>query len=173
MAAEPVGAGDPVRVVYRKYDGALHWHQRGTALGHDEHGAWVGFPAGTEARRGCEPAIVVAQPHVMLFPPEGWWTAVFNGGQSEVLIYCDISTVPTWTDGMVIMVDLDLDVARFRADGRVEILDEDEFAEHRVRYGYPTDVIIAAESATHRLAEAIRAGAEPFATTYRAWLDTV
>lgn len=36
------------------------------------------------------------------------------------------------------MVDLDLDVVR-RFDGSAEILDEDEFAEHQVRYGYPPE----------------------------------
>ncbi|WP_180935649.1 DUF402 domain-containing protein [Nocardioides ungokensis] len=38
---------------------------------------------------------------------------------------------------MLRAVDLDLDVVRGRT-GRVWIDDEDEFAEHRVRFGYPT-----------------------------------
>src|SRR5690606_10713315 len=40
-------AADTVRVVYRKYDGALHWHQQGQWLGEDEHGVWVGCPPNT------------------------------------------------------------------------------------------------------------------------------
>ena len=43
----------------------------------------------------------------------------------------------------VTMVDLDLDVVRLRADQRVLIVDEDEFAEHQVRYSYPAEVITA------------------------------
>ncbi|MGW3644493.1 DUF402 domain-containing protein, partial [Streptomyces sp. NPDC005143] len=40
-------------------------------------------------------------------------------------------------DGIVVrMVDLDLDVVRPRG-GEAHVEDEDEFAEHRVRYGYP------------------------------------
>jgi uncharacterized protein len=50
------------------------------------------------------------------------------------------------------MVDLDLDVVR-RFDGSAEILDEDEFAEHQARYGYPPEVTGHAErAASARLA---------------------
>lgn len=167
-------AGTPVRVVFRKYDGTLHWHQRGILMGRDDYGTWVGCPPGTSARRGDEPPIVHAQAHAMLFPVDAWWTAVFNGGDTKISVYCDISTVPTWSvDGSgseVTMVDLDLDVARFRADDRVEVLDEDEFACHRVRYGYPEHVVTEAERATAWLAAAVAGGVEPFGTTYRHWL---
>jgi hypothetical protein len=43
------------------------------------------------------------------------------------------------------MVDLDLDVCRLRADGSVHLLDEDEFVEHRARYGFPAHVVDEAE----------------------------
>ena len=71
------------------------------------------------------------------------------------------------------MVDLDLDVIRLRADQQVLLLDEDEFAEHQVRYGYPADVISEAEQAAAWLRHAISSGAEPFASQYRSWLDQV
>ena len=71
----------PVRVVYRKYDGSLHW---------------------------------------------------VAGDQVE-------------------MVDLDLDVVR-GFDGSAQILDEDEFAEHQVRYGYPPEVTGHAERAAAAIA---------------------
>jgi hypothetical protein len=41
---------------------------------------------------------------------------------------------PTWTRNAVSMIDLDFDVLRHR-DGTVELLDEDEFDDHRVTYG--------------------------------------
>ena len=41
-------------------------------------------------------------------------------------------------------VDLDLDVVR-RTDGTVYVDDEDEFAEHRVSFGYPPEVVELAE----------------------------
>ncbi|HVX46236.1 MAG TPA: DUF402 domain-containing protein [Mycobacteriales bacterium] len=161
-----------VDVVFSKYDGALHWNLKGYRLGEDEHGVWVGMPAGTSGRRGYEPPIVWPEAQVMLFPRDSWWVATFNAAPARIELYCDISTVPEWTDGTVTMVDLDLDVYR-RRGGPVEIDDEDEFAEHQVRYGYPPDVIATAQHSCDRLADAVRGGAEPFAGRYQHWLHRV
>ncbi len=80
-------------------------------------------------------------PAVQLVPAGQWWTAVFNDPPASAEIYCDIATPPQWTHpGEVTMVDLDLDVIR-RRDGQVLLDDEDEFAEHQVRYGYPAELI--------------------------------
>jgi uncharacterized protein len=163
-----------VRVVYTKFDGSLHWHQTARYLGEDEHGIWVGARAGSTTQRGAEPPIVLDQPFVELIPNGQWWTAVFNGAPARTEIYCDIATPAQWRDEHeVTMVDLDLDVVRMRADQRVLLLDEDEFAEHQVRYAYPADVIVRAEQAAAWLLEAIGDGAEPFARGYRTWLDLV
>jgi uncharacterized protein len=105
----------------------------------------------------------------MLFPRGAWWTAAFNAPPHRTEIYCDITTVPVWTDDEVSMVDLDLDVRR-RRRGEVQLLDEDEFAAHRVRYGYPSDVVARAEAAAQWLVGALRGGVEPFGTEYRHWL---
>jgi hypothetical protein len=163
---------DMVHVKYRKYDGALHWHLQGHRLGEDEHGVWVGCPAGTVGQRGAEPPITWDWRHVMCFPRSTWWTATFNAPPQRTEIYCDISTVPEWHGAEVRMIDLDLDVIR-RRDGTVEVVDEDEFAEHQVRYGYPESVIAQAQASCDRLAKSVGEGAEPFATVYRDWLAKV
>lgn len=95
-------------------------------------------------------------------PRDGWWTASFNALPNKVEIYCDIATVPRWSDGEVTMIDLDLDVIRMR-DGRVILDDEDEFEEHQVRYAYPPDVIENARITAARLMEAVRTRAAPSA----------
>jgi uncharacterized protein len=162
-------ASDLVRVVYRKYDGSLHWNQLGWRLGEDEYGIWVGAPAGTPVRLGEQVREPAQAAHAMLFPRDAWWTAAFNAPPHRTEVYCDITTVPVWTDGEVSMVDLDLDVRR-RRRGEVQFLDEDEFAAHRVRYGYPSDVVAEAEAAAQWLVGALRAGVEPFGAEYRHWL---
>lgn len=89
-------------------------------------------------------------------------------------VYCDITTPARWeSDDTVHLIDLDLDVVRRRATGLVELLDEDEFAEHRARFGYPDDVVAEAEAAAQRLLGALGDGTEPFATAYRKWLALV
>jgi protein associated with RNAse G/E len=162
-----------VRVVYTKYDGSLHWHHVMQHLGEDEHGVWLGARAGLVTQRGSEPPIVIEAAHVLLVPDGTWWTANFNAEPAFTEVYCDITTPPQWPEeDQVTMVDLDLDVVR-RADQRVLLLDEDEFAEHQVRYSYPTQVISQAVESARWLQEAVTAGAEPFAAAFRRWLDQV
>jgi len=169
---------DEVRVVVRKYDGSLHWHYPMTLLGEDEFGVWLGAPAGTVYRRGDpgqETAVVaVEDDRVMLFPRGAWWTAEFQAAPAHLDAYCDVATPSTWRGpGEVTMVDLDLDVCRVRDDMSVFVDDEDEFAVHQVRYGYPADVVRRADTAAAWLTTALRDGVEPFGSRYRSWLDQV
>jgi uncharacterized protein len=164
-----------VRVNYRKFDGSLHWNLTMRRLGEDEHGVWLGLPRGGTCRKGTDgPLIVYSQAHVILFPRDAWWTATFNAEPERAELYCDITTPPRWpTPDEVTMVDLDLDVVRERDRPGPRILDEDEFAEHQVRYGYPADVIDEARRAADWLYRAAADGTEPFAGRYRAWLALV
>ena len=68
------------------------------------------------------------------------------------------------------MIDLDLDVIR-RRDGQVFLVDEDEFAEHRVKYGYPADVVTQSQQSAAWLQQALADGTEPFASVYRSFRD--
>ncbi|HEY2551227.1 MAG TPA: DUF402 domain-containing protein [Streptosporangiaceae bacterium] len=162
-----------VRVIYRKYDGSLHWNQDMRALGEDEHGVWTGAPAPMVMRKGDGPLVQLQHAGVMLFPREGWWTAAFNDVPNKTEIYCDITTPVSWpSPAEVTMIDLDLDVVRMR-DGRVELLDEDEFAEHRLAYGYPAELVGQAEHAADWLRRVLADGSEPFATVYLSYLELV
>ena len=161
----------PVRVVFRKFNGSLHWHQWTWFLDEDEHGVWLGAPPHSKARRGDEQPVIHQQAHVLLFPRGSWWTAAFNDPPAKTEIYCDISTPPEIGDDQVTMVDLDLDVLR-RRNGTVLVDDEDEFAEHQVKYGYPPDVIRNAQASCDWLVQHV-ATSEPFTTVFRTYLDKI
>ncbi|MGJ3559538.1 DUF402 domain-containing protein [Streptomyces sp. INA 01156] len=96
----------------------------------------------------------------MLVPPGEWWTATFCADPGPEM-YCDVCTLPEWNaDGTVLhMVDLDLDVVRPHG-GEAHIEDEEQFAEHRVRYGYPDSVVGKARQTCEWLMEAGRRGGE-------------
>jgi protein associated with RNAse G/E len=166
--------GQDVWLVFTKYDRSLHWHQKMQYLGEDEHGVWLGSRAGATAQRGDEPPIRFDAASVQLVPAGQWWTAVFNDPPAKVEVYCDISTPPQWRGpDEITMVDLDLDVVRLRAERRVFVDDEDEFAEHQVRFGYTPDVVSRAEQAAAWLLAAVGAGVEPFGSAAEKWLDKV
>jgi protein associated with RNAse G/E len=164
-----------VQVDYLKYDGSLHWNLRMRRLGEDEHGVWLGLPADSMMFKGLYAAHPVPDAHVVLFPRgDTWWTATFNAPPRRTEIYCDITTPPRWpTADTVTMVDLDLDVLRRRGTGHTVLVDEDEFAEHQVRYGYPPEVIASAEQSARGLLEAVAAGSGPFGGAHRKWLAMV
>jgi uncharacterized protein len=163
----------PIRVIYRKYDGSLHWHMEAEWLGEDEHGVWLGTRQPTTMRKGDGPLVELGHASVMLFPRESWWTAAFNPEPAAAEIYCDITTPTRWPSANeVTMVDLDLDVIRLRT-GEVILDDEDEFAEHRQLYRYPAEVVAEAERSARWLMSAVAEGREPFASTYRSYLELV
>jgi protein associated with RNAse G/E len=123
------------------------------------------------SQRGDEPEVVHPQAHVMLLPRDSWWTAIFNDEPRTTEIYCDITSPLEFTDEIVSMIDLDLDVVK-RRDGTVYVDDEDEFAEHQVKYGYPVEVIASARAACDSLVKAVTTE-EPFQSTYKTYLDKI
>ena len=155
---------------FTKWGGHRHWCYPMESLGSDRHGRWFGARAGTSLRRGLEDPIVQSHDFVLLVPAEGCWIASWNvPGSTGSAIYVDVTTRPVIQENAVTAVDLDLDVVR-RHDGTVEILDEDEFAEHQLRYGYPAEVIAQARATTDDLVARITARTEPFAEVGAAWL---
>ncbi|MEV6967062.1 DUF402 domain-containing protein [Hamadaea sp. NPDC051192] len=155
-----------VRVLYRKFDGRLHWQTTLRRLGEDEHGVWLGSPPGGTWRRDGGPWVTVHGPRLMVAPRDRWWTARFNSeSDSRTAVYCDVTAIPEWTaaDELTI-VDLDLDVIRLRTTGEVSLLDEDEFLLHTAKYAYPEAVVAAARSSASWLLSAVANFDEPFHT---------
>jgi hypothetical protein len=156
---------------FTKWGGRRHWRYPMEPLGSDRYGRWFGARAGTLLRRGYEDPVV--QPHnfVVLVPADGCWIASWNGpGETDILIYVDVTSEPSVQPDVVSALDLDLDVVQHR-DGTIRVLDEDEFAEHQVRYGYPAEVVEQARATTDDLVARLAAGTEPFATVGSDWLE--
>ena len=165
---EPVGRpraepGSPVRLRFTKWGGSRHHGADVVYLGSDEHGDWLGDPVHNQWSGGPKSFVSVTD-NVLLVPRDRGMTAMFYAEHPEqdFQLYVDITTVPVWDGDLVTAVDLDLDVIR-RFDGSWYVDDEDEFAEHQVRYGYPAEVVTAAEAECLRVSDEIRSGAEPFA----------
>lgn len=187
--------GAAVRVAMSKWGDRPHWSYEATYLGSDEHGDWLGVPAGTPMRRpGADYVPPVDQ--VVLAParlggphhtdgrratsspateldPELGWVATFHAEGGVVEVYVDIATPPVWRGSVLHAVDLDLDVVRV-PNGRVWVDDEDEFADHRVRLGYPDEVVSHAAISCEFVTGALRDRVPPYdGATAAGWLRQV
>ncbi len=155
-----------VRVRFTKWRERPHWEYDAVRLGEDEHGVWLGAPAGTRLRR---PGADFCTPlgFVVLLPRDDAFVATFYASgrthlpEGAVETYVDISTSPVWDGATVSMVDLDLDVVRGRT-GRVWVDDEDEFADHRVRLGYPDDLVRLATASCDAVRHALSSRCPPY-----------
>lgn len=105
----------------------------------------------------------------MLVPRRGDWIA-FWSRTTEVALYIDVTDSPRVVGGTIRAVDLDPDVIAWR-DGRVEVIDRDEFKEHQELFRYPAGVVAAAEQTAAWLEAELRAGRAPFDGVARVWLD--
>ena len=137
---------------------------------------WFSGRPGILYERGDEPPVVEIDGFVMLVPSrptlatKDW--VVFWNLWDGVAVYVDVTNTPRYDDRVVSAIDLDLDVVAQR-DGGVEIVDVDEFDEHRVVLGYPPEVVDKALWTADWLLHKIRAAAPPFDATGRVWLSAL
>ena len=147
-------------------------HYRGTLhrLGADEHGTWLWGGPGRPIYRGDVELFVANAPVLALIPTAAWWAVSWFVDHPEIEIYVNINT-PARDEGYrIVAVDVDLDVVRY-LDGRVEVIDRDEFEEHQVRYDYPPELVEAAEAATAEAFDLVVANGPPFdGTAARDWI---
>ena len=151
-----------VRVLSTKYDGSPHYEFEAQLLGHRDGYVRLHVPRGTLLRsyRGEFP---VRATFTALFWADRWYNVYHNhrpAGRRGIESYANVAT-PAQFDGETLRwVDLDLDV--LTREGGVEVDDEDEFAEHRERFGYPDDVVRHALAARDELLRLAGSGAFPF-----------
>lgn len=173
-----------VRILSTKFDGSLHndfvgrliEEPAGTEDGdHSAAPLRVFVPEGTsiQSYRG---ELTVRVPFTALFWPgiDRWWNVYHNhgivrgpSGRPSTAVYANVSTPAAFDGDTIRWVDLDLDVV-IRADA-VELLDEDEFAEHRARMAYPEALAARALEAAAALIELATRRAPPFDRDTHIW----
>jgi len=83
--------------------------------------------------------------------------------------YVNVATPATWSDGTLRFIDLDLDVIWRSDTGEVILDDEDEFALHQVRFGYPSDLIARAWRTGGEVRDMIARRSYPFDGSLHRW----
>lgn len=163
--------GDDLLLEFRKWPASLHYRVTAVFLGADEDGAWIGGRKGRAVDRGPgRRPNVVSEDWVSFLPYGQGWAARWYARQAAVgrasrySCYVDITT-PAQVDERgvpsVHLVDLDLDVVR-TWDDEVEVLDVDEFEEHRLALGYPDGIVKDALRSAAEVRQAMTAGTHPF-----------
>lgn len=159
MTAPP---GSRILLRATKFDGAAHWIQPfrvvsddGTLLVTEYRARTPIYTSRGEFRSPYDSRVY--------FWRDRWYNVfrLSRPGCSLALWYCNVTTPPTLEGTQLNYVDLDLDVA-VRPGGFIELLDRDEFDLHQRKYGYPLEVIRAAEEAAGQVAELARLGSFPF-----------
>jgi protein associated with RNAse G/E len=181
--------GRPIHVVSTKYDGSPHWEfdsffvlEQGSLLiatnfagqvlhnkagewptpfdvrNHFWQDRWYNVMRCDKPRRGRSEASTARD------RPESDRDGELAHSTSKSSLeyyYCNVTTPALYDGENVRYVDLDLDV-RVHADGRIELLDEDEFVENSQRMGYPPEVIDQARRAADELVGLAAKRAFPF-----------
>lgn len=159
-----------VDVQYFKHPDSLHWRHELYRLGEDAHGVWLGAAAGATLQRGAETAIRSKTSLVQLIRPGAWWTLIVNDAR-KIRFYIDIITPAVWQgDGLVTMVDLDLDVIQ-ESDGTIYIDDADEFEEHQKTLAYPPLWVEKAPMVADEMVSRLEHPDEPFISVVDDWLS--
>lgn len=159
-----------VRVRSTKWDGTLHRDSLAWELGIDQWGTWLAQASGSIVTTASTTYQSAAG--LRLLSSDRWWSAFFMTDADNAairLVYVDIATPVHRVGSTLTFVDLDLDVQK-APGGAVEILDSDEFEQHRDRYGYPDQLVEAAERSSAEVAALLAAEAEPFGSAPRDWL---
>lgn len=153
-----------ISIISRKYDGTLRDEHEAFVCAENEECLVAYAPPGTpeyDHRKGLWSAA-----------PDGMLEFFFKTRWYSVLVICEqnsfcnqsythISMPAVVTAAGVEWVDLDLDY-REHLDGRIELLDEDEFAARSVTMGYPPAVHEQVRSACAEVEALLQARAYPY-----------
>lgn len=154
----------------RKWPDRSHQRATGSLLGEDEHGVWIQQEVGAPLHRH-DGSVRYGRGGLLLVPPEQGWIARFPA-TGDLDLYVDVVTNVVRTPSAIAMVDLDLDIVRWK-NGEVELLDEDDFERRRVELGYPDYVVQQALRVATQVLASVRAGEPPLdGAAAREWSST-
>lgn len=132
-----------IRSASTKYDGSIHYEFDTHLIDHVDGCLRLWIPAGTPHRSYRGEGAFEADCVMLIFPGDdarGFNVVHYADAVRGIVAASDILTA-AYLDGSTLRwIDLDLDV-EVHEDGTPELVDEDEFEEHQLRYRYPPEVV--------------------------------
>jgi protein associated with RNAse G/E len=150
------------RLLTRKFDGLPQWTHHLWDLRRTDSLFTGRVRRGDTCGSSTGPFVVPSDTTVWAWT-DRWYTVAHNipPWHRGEAYYVNVGTPVEWDGVDLRTIDLDLDVAIY-ADRAVRVLDQDEFAASRKRYGYPPDVVAAAEAAAAEALDLIGRREFPF-----------
>jgi len=146
-----------------KYDGRLHYEQPLQLVERFDNHIVLKGAKGRELIHYTRDAVYKFDESTYeYFFEDRWYTAalVFDDDGKVVYVYCNIALPCKISGDIVQFVDLDVDViVRY---GKIEVIDVDEFEEHKILYGYDNELETRVFIAVDRVKDDIEKGNYPF-----------
>lgn len=167
-----------MRVLSKKYDGSLR------AENHAKHFEHAGEVVEVFSRPG-DPFFYHKTNEwrknenglIELFFADAWYNVmhIFKHISHDCAMYINLCMPAEIEANQLTWVDMDLDY-RVGLDGRIELIDEDEFEENSRLLAYPNELKKRVEEEARKLPDMIREGSYPFnykeqEARYEAWVD--
>ncbi|HWS56106.1 MAG TPA: DUF402 domain-containing protein [Pyrinomonadaceae bacterium] len=155
--------GEEVTVNSRKFDGRVSRSWRARLKRREGPLVVVEGVFEEEVRHPLLGLIVAGTLSTEFFWADRWYSVFRFREPSGALrnFYCNLNTPPTFGDGRIDFVDLDIDVL-VAPDFSYQVLDEDEFELHAERYRYPPEFRLRAREALAEVLALVAARRFPF-----------
>lgn len=153
-----------VRVIGRKYDGSLRDEYEAYLYEESDEAIVLFCPLGLPTYDHRKGAWFEAPDGLLEIYFKKRWYNVWHIAEPVSglnLSYINIAMPATLRDGVLEWTDLDIDY-RVHLDGRVERLDEVEFAENARRMAYPHDLIERVQTACREVEAGLKSRKFPF-----------
>lgn len=175
MAAKPFTSRS-VRVVSRKHDGSLRDEYETQLVEATDEAFTLLSPPGTPYLDHRVGSWQTAPDGLLeLYFPYRWYNVwhICEQTSGANLMYINLATPAVLRGDQLEWVDLDLDY-RVHVDHSVELLDEAEFAENTLRFGYPPELVAQVRAACREIEALLAEHAFPFdhehqVARYRGW----
>ncbi|GAB4213838.1 MAG: hypothetical protein OHK0022_51480 [Roseiflexaceae bacterium] len=153
-----------------KYDGSLHYRYTSRVV-REEPGVLILYSAPGTTYDSYRGQLLATRHSLEILWPDRFYNlhVSWRDDWQPHNHYINIATPATWNDGVARFVDLDLDVIWRAATGEIILDDEDEFALHQVRFGYPPDLIARCWQAADEVRDLIARRVAPFDGTQHHW----
>jgi protein associated with RNAse G/E len=160
----------PIQVSSTKYDASLHYFYQMERVyqAHDELRLYGRPGIAVNSYRG---QMLTTRHSLHLYWTDRFYNVAVNWSSDwkPLSHYVNVATPATWVDGTLRFIDLDLDVIWSAVTGEVILDDEDEFEAHRVRFGYPDELVERCWQTSRELHDLIARGVYPFDGSLYAW----